>query len=112
VERSDDLALRILHSHEQAHQSYVDFEGGLSSGNRRGQGQSRDGSHDRAVITESSHSPSTHTSPSSKYSFFHTGTSFFRRLIPSSAASTAGLRCGAVAATTTLASPISMRPSR
>ena len=68
--------------------------------------------HDPALTTDSSHSPSTHTSPSAKYSFFHTGTSLFNRLIPSSAASNAGLRCGATAITTTLVSPISTRPSR
>ena len=47
-----------------------------------------------------------------KYSFFHTGTVRFKRLMPSRAASNAGLRCGAVTTTATLVSPISMRPRR
>ena len=53
-------------------------------------------------MTESSHSPSTHTSPSAKYSFFQIGTRRFRRLMASSAASNAALRCGEVATITTL----------
>ena len=40
------------------------------------------------------------------------GTSFLRRLMPSSAASKAARRWGEVTITTTLASPISMRPRR
>ena len=59
-----------------------------------------------------SHSPSTQTSPSAKNSFFQMGTRRLRRLMPSSAASKAGRRCGAVVMTATLASPISRVPRR
>src|SRR5258708_2625461 len=62
--------------------------------------------------TDSSHSPSTQTSPSAKYSFFQIGTRRLSRLIPSSAGSNAGLRCGAVTITATLVSPMFMRPRR
>ena len=99
LERADQIALRVLHVHQQAHQLTSTLKlGGLRSDGGRGQASDQAATrfHACALTTESSHSPSTHTSPSTKYSFFHTGTSRFRRLMPSSAASNAGLRCGAV----------------
>src|SRR5262249_55951908 len=111
-ERPDQFALCILDGYKQPHEFDVDLDGLGFPDTDRGANRERRGGYDRAFVTESSHSPSTHTSPSAKYSFFQIGTSFFSRLMPSSAASNAGLRCGALAATTTLASPISRRPNR
>jgi len=58
------------------------------------------------------HSPSAQSSPSAKYSFFQIGTLRFKRSMPSRAAAKAASRCAAPAITTTLVSPISIRPSR
>jgi len=54
--------------------------------------QRGDGPDDQRFRSDSSHSPSTQTSPSTKRSFFQMGTSFFSRSMPSRAASKAGLR--------------------
>src|SRR5665213_2991554 len=118
LERSNQFALRILDRHQQPDQLDVDLDRlGLPNADRdhgEGGGASESDCQDyeRAFVTESSHSPSTHTSPSAKYSFFQIGTRRFRRLMPSSAASNAALRWGEAATTTTLASPISIRPRR
>src|SRR5581483_4397531 len=112
LKRPDQLAAAILHGNQQTYQLDVNLERRLRGGHADEDGDNGGCDQERALITESSHSPSTHTSPSAKYSFFQIGTSRFSRLIPSSVASKAGLRCGAQAATTTLASPISSRPRR
>src|SRR5262249_36002697 len=54
----------------------------------------------------------TQTSPSSKYSFFHTGTVFLSVSIAYRHASKASPRCSAETAMSTLDSPISSRPVR
>src|SRR5579863_3777648 len=120
VEQADQVSSRGFHRDQQTHQANIDFErrllraeGGHAEKQREvSQCPWRFHKMGRALTTESSHSPSTQTSPSTKYSFFQTGTRRFSRLMPSSAASNAGLRCGAVTTTMTLVSLISRRPSR
>src|SRR6185369_15800165 len=111
LERTHQRPLAVLHSEQEADQFDVNLERALREQSCGGESQCG-GDYDRALITDSSHSPSTQTSPSAKYSFFQIGTSRLSRLMPSSAASNAALRCGAAATTTTLASPISRRPKR
>src|SRR6188474_2127223 len=87
---------RIFYRRDHADEAHVDFENGLlreEGGNGR---DTHQGGLDHRCRTASSHSPSTHTSPSAKCSFFQIGTSFFRRLMPSKAASKAGFLCGAL----------------
>src|SRR5215469_3000889 len=57
-------------------------------------------------------SPSAHTAPSAKYSFFQMGTVFFNVSIAYRQASNAAPRCGALTAMNTLVSPISRCPRR
>src|SRR5439155_162466 len=113
IERARQFARGILHVHQQVHHLHIYFERRLRLHPRVGEREKKQREpHDRPLTTEASHSPSTHTSPSTKYSFFQIGTMRLSRLMPSSAASNAGLRCGAVTTTATLVSPISILPSR
>src|SRR5215475_8655091 len=57
-------------------------------------------------------SPSAHTAPSTKYSFFQMGTVFFSVSISQREASKAAARCRDATTISTLVSPISNRPSR
>src|SRR6185369_6437780 len=102
-----------LHVHQQPHQPYFRAKirriPGLCA-RRHGCEQSERDSHvfcagAAALTTDSSHSPSTHTSPSTTPRFSQRATSRVKQLLAQTAATKAGLRCGAVTPTDTLVSP-------
>src|SRR4029077_20247984 len=64
------------------------------------------------TISSGKGSPSAHTAPSSKCSFFQMGTVFFRVSMIQRQASKAGPRWAEATAISTLVSPISSRPRR
>src|SRR5690606_27561246 len=66
----------------------------------------------RSSFEGSASGPSTHASPPSKNSCFHTGTICLTRSIPYRQTWNDSARCAAAAATATLTSPISSRPIR
>src|SRR5208282_5265432 len=95
VVRSSQLALDSLHlrvSHLDASCSTA-----VSQGRR---------------ISAGNASPSAHTAPSSKYSFFQMGTVFLSVSMIHRQASKAASRCAAATTISTLVSPISSRPKR
>src|SRR6267378_6500200 len=121
AQRADDTARGVFHAGQQTDQAHVDPEHILlgdcaRTKDQRETNQKSDASKrsatDHLGRTDSSHSPSTQTSPPAKCSLFQIGARRLSRLMPSRAASKAGRRCGAVTTTATLVSPISMRPSR
>src|SRR5436305_1157871 len=126
-EIADRCTLRIGDRDKHIHQLHIDFKGsfGVLLGAHRGEQNQWDDygaqeSHfaspmlGSALVRSSSGngSPSAHTTPSVKCSFFQIGTVRLRVSIAKRQASKAAPRCAEATTISTLVSPISSRPSR
>src|SRR5580692_12237329 len=100
-----ELYLRVSQTGACRQEHAVHLDAGYGSGLPRDQEFARG-------ISAGKGSPSAHTAPSSKYSFFQIGTVFLRVSMIHRQASNATPRCAAATTISTLVSPISSRPRR